>query len=513
VTDQTETQPHLPYRPNGLQMWDAWYANRGDETHAIYLQMPTAEGIRPAEEANFLGHAVSKNLVDWTELAPSLGPNTPGSADDLPPWTGCLFEHDGRYYLYYTMRRARPVPGRVQSIGLAISDDLETWERYDGNPVITPDPRWYHTEDDDEPSRVVVDARDLIIQPNPAGTGWYGFYAARTRAEGLAESAAIATVFSEDLIHWEHLAPAFTPGTYACIEVPDVFPLNGRWYMTCLARNRYGNRSPFSDPLCTAGTIYAVADEITGPYRELPGDNVLIGGDTTSGYSCRSVERDDARFVLYTEPTQTGEDSLSPPFEVVAQPDGGLRLRHNRKFELLRDAQLIAAPRLELTPVANSPYWPNQSGAWSAVDGGADGTAEHGWQTVGVGAAGADGEVVADFTAENDGLVGFVLYPQEAPADAYGGFFCGIDRRAGTCEAGEIPDFTMLHRRTWPVGGRTVSLRLVLRHPRFELFVDDELVLQFAHPLALSERSSLGLLVENGSVSVRNLSAWSLRRS
>ncbi len=61
--------------------------------------------------------------------------------------------------------------------------------------------------------------------------------------------------------------------------MPDVYQIDGTWYLTCLTGNRYGNRGFFSDPTVVLGTIYAVAERAEGPYHMHPDDNVLLGAD------------------------------------------------------------------------------------------------------------------------------------------------------------------------------------------------------------------------------------------
>jgi beta-fructofuranosidase len=257
------------YSPKGLAVWDAWYMVAPDPktgrevVHVYHLQRrrPHAHHVSDFVHDS-LGHAVSTDLVEWREQPPVLGPDYANPLDNWQPWTGCAVWHGGRGYLYYTMR-GDAEPG-VQRIGLATSLDGYAWQRHPGNPVIEPDPRWYASRL--RPTPGTVDCRDLVVVPNPAG-GWLGFYATRQPGEELPETSVIACVASTDLIHWEHRPPAFAPGKYACIEVPDVFQLDGRWYMTCLTGEWYGNRGIFADPWAVGGTIYAVSDRPDGPYR------------------------------------------------------------------------------------------------------------------------------------------------------------------------------------------------------------------------------------------------------
>ena len=64
---------------------------------------------------------------------------------------------------------------------------------------------------------------------------------ARLRNAANAQCAAIAAVESQDLIHWKHLPPAFAPGKYTNIEMPEIFLLKGKWYLTCLTCIGFGN--------------------------------------------------------------------------------------------------------------------------------------------------------------------------------------------------------------------------------------------------------------------------------
>jgi len=93
---------------------------------------------RLAEEG--IGHATSTDGIHWTEQPPVIGRGEPGSWDDAAIYTGSAIEVAGKYYmLYIGLTNA----DHLQRVGLLTSDDMFRWERFAGDPVIEPDPRWY----------------------------------------------------------------------------------------------------------------------------------------------------------------------------------------------------------------------------------------------------------------------------------------------------------------------------------------------------------------------------------
>jgi beta-fructofuranosidase len=162
----------LGYKPQGMEMWDAWCIEHEDKLHMLHLQFLSPDSSRSQWEAHCLGHAISDDLLHWEEQELALAPGEAGSLDDLQPWTGCMYKHEDIFYLYYTMRSSRN-DAKEQHIGLATSVDMKTWHKYPGNPVISPDPRWYVDRDQPLPGGV-VDCRDLVILESPDGEGWYG---------------------------------------------------------------------------------------------------------------------------------------------------------------------------------------------------------------------------------------------------------------------------------------------------------------------------------------------------
>ena len=50
-------------------------------------------------------------------------------------------------------------------------------------------------------------------------------------------------------MHWEQTAPVFRSSrdAYSIVEMPDLFELDGRWYLTWLEDNAYGNRDVLGD--------------------------------------------------------------------------------------------------------------------------------------------------------------------------------------------------------------------------------------------------------------------------
>lgn len=102
--------------------------------------------------------------------------------------TGCTYLDGSRRYMYYAANHPTDTICDA-SIGLAVSDDGEHYERHPESPVITCDPRYYVTPD--KPLKVFghghghVDCRDLCVVKDPDGRGYWGYFAARIDARRM----------------------------------------------------------------------------------------------------------------------------------------------------------------------------------------------------------------------------------------------------------------------------------------------------------------------------------------
>ncbi len=313
-----------------------------DGVHLYHLQVP--RNAAGECQVNLLGHAVSSDLIHWRELPPAFGPDPERADDNNQPWTGCAIWHDGCARLFYTMR-GRSDTANLQAIGLATSPDGMTFTRHPGNPVIVPDRRWY--ADASQPVPNVLDCRDLMVVKAPDKPGWYGYFATRRPAHELGFTSVIAAAYSTDLTHWEQLPPVFAPEGLPCVEVPDVFLLNGRWYITCLTGLIYGTQRPFSDPAICHGTLYAVADSPLGPFHRLDDDVVLGARSMASPLSVRSFDFEGEKYLLYTDREKVGaSDDGAPTFGTLATPKvygtsgDRLQVRYSDRVERLVTGEL-----------------------------------------------------------------------------------------------------------------------------------------------------------------------------
>jgi len=137
--------------------------------------------LRPGYE----GVAVSDDGLSWRRAKDSyiLSVHDPDTAEwerdcIYQPW---LVEHRGRFYDFYNAAN-----GPIEQSGLALSDDLMSWRRYPGNPVVTNRPAGYDQNFASDP-KVYRD-----------GDHWVMFYFG-VAPDGHAH---IMLAFSRDLMHW-----------------------------------------------------------------------------------------------------------------------------------------------------------------------------------------------------------------------------------------------------------------------------------------------------------------------
>jgi beta-fructofuranosidase len=221
----------------GHWLWDFWFARDGEDVHVFYLQAPRPLGDPELRHRNAtIGHAVSRDLRRWRVLPDALGPGAPGEFDDLATWTGSVLRHDGRWHLFYT-GISRAEDGRVQRIGLAISEDLVAWERQ--GVLLEADLRWYGREH----------WRDPWVDRDEEGGRFDMLICAKVDGRGV-----VGHAVSRDLRGWQAQPPLSPPGAHFHLEVPQLVRLDGAW------------RLVFSDDTTGCGIHYLTAGERLGPY-------------------------------------------------------------------------------------------------------------------------------------------------------------------------------------------------------------------------------------------------------
>jgi len=190
--------------PNGLIQWKGQY-------HLFYQYNPYG----PVPERIHWGHAVSSDLVHWTDLPIALTP-TPGRADANGCWSGCAIDNHGTPTLLYT--GVHP-----QVVCLATStDDLLTWRYYPGNPVI-----------EGPPAELVAGTDGYFRDPFAWKEGNYWYMLMGSKREGV--GGMILLYRSLDLTTWKYLHPLlagdasnFQPaGTGMMWECPNLLTFGG----------------------------------------------------------------------------------------------------------------------------------------------------------------------------------------------------------------------------------------------------------------------------------------------
>lgn len=149
------------------------------------------------------GHAVSRDLVHWSHLPVALTP-VPGSYDKDGVYSGCCVIDNGVPTIMYT-----GVNPEVQCIARSY-DNMRTWDKFDGNPVIG-----------NRPGNDLDIFRDPFVWKEQ--DGWYAVLGSGIKGKG----GAALLYHSKNLENWEYIHPLCT-GFGKNWECPNFFSLGDK---------------------------------------------------------------------------------------------------------------------------------------------------------------------------------------------------------------------------------------------------------------------------------------------
>jgi beta-fructofuranosidase len=301
-------------------LWDFWLADDGKLFHIFYLHASKSLGDPDLRHRNArIGHATSDDLISWTDHGQifELGPR--GAFDDTANWTGSVTRgQDGRWRLYYTGSRflAPDSNHNVETIGMAVSEDLYSWTKLAG-PVCRADARWYETFGTSSWPEEAW--RDPWVFPDPDGKRWHMLITARANRGDVTQRGVVGHAVSTDMEHWEVQPPLSQPGAdFAHLEVLETFSIENRNYVlfSCDTPRLSGKRHN-----TMGGIWYMTVETFAGPFD--PSAARLLASQRL--YAGRVVQQRDGKWILMgfdNGPPFTG--SISSPIPILAHADGTL---------------------------------------------------------------------------------------------------------------------------------------------------------------------------------------------
>ena len=297
---------------NGHYIGDAWYLVEGDTIHMFYI-LP-----------EFIGHAVSEDLFNWQEQSPVLRLNPSAAWDDLRLCSGSVIKHQGRYWMGYagTCRADNPPDEvfRFQRAGIAVSDDLFNWEKIPENPVTEPDTTYY--EQLSTGQREMSHWRDPFLFAH--GDSIYQLVCARRNDGAVKTRGTVALAQSTDMHDWKILPPIEHDRVAEEMELPQVYFIEGRWYLVFCTLGRF--LAPevarrFKGTVPTQSNFSMVGDSPFGPFHMHGTGQIVSHPPDEFFYASQLVNFHDQWYLLATIHDDQSE-RISDPLVVHADEIG-----------------------------------------------------------------------------------------------------------------------------------------------------------------------------------------------
>lgn len=203
-------------------------------------------------------------------------------APDLNAYTGSIVTEGGRLHAFYTgFNAALREPGQParQLVMHATSANGGSWRKHPEHTFGSP--AGYEPTDFRDP---------FVFRPEPGGP-WHLLVIARRDGGADRTRGVILDYVSTDLAGWVFNGEFWAPNRYVAVECPEVFELDGRWYLVY---------SEFSERFATR---YRIGATPFGPW-------VVPDADTVDGrafYAAKSLAHDGHRYFAGWIPTKAGE--------------------------------------------------------------------------------------------------------------------------------------------------------------------------------------------------------------
>ena len=298
------------YKHDRFSIVDSWYFVDGSEIHMFYLTQSDRERAVRGYSLH-IGHAVSEDLVQWEYVGVALSSLGKYRWESKGLATGSVVKWRGQYWMAYTGHETTEGPFR-QRCGIAVSDDLYRWERIDANPVSEPDDVTYEVA----PTGFRQHAshwRDPFLFVE--GDEVFMLVCSRLNTGDPLLRGRVAVARSKDMHNWELRPPLAHDVVSGEMEVPQIYPIDGRWYLLfCMDPCMFPKGSPLAKQ--PASDYCMVGETAAGPFRIHDGGRIS-GASERGLYASQLVHYKDRWYLL-----GTGKSGISDPYVVIASEKG-----------------------------------------------------------------------------------------------------------------------------------------------------------------------------------------------
>jgi len=302
-------------------VWDSWFVFDGENHHVFYLRASRALGDPHRRHRQpYIGHAVSKDLKNWSVVQDAIAISDPPAFDSWTTWTGSVVRaDDGTWWMYYT-GTSREDGGDIQRVGAATSKDLMSWEKISSTALVEADPSFYETLDYDKWHDQAW--RDPWVFKHRDGK-WHMFITARTNNESFdtRDRGTLGHAISEDMTNWKVQPPLITePSGFGQLEVFQVEEVDGKAVLLwCCGPDEISGEA--KEKFGGLGGMFSVVGEsVLGPFD--PRNAVRF--DHPSIYAARIVKHEGSWHMLGFRNEENGQfiGELTDPIPVKLEGNG-----------------------------------------------------------------------------------------------------------------------------------------------------------------------------------------------